>query len=326
MSWLYTFFIGIIIFGLACEAFMRFTARRLDVLKKHCYVTGGNSGLGLAVAKELFKRGATVTIVAQRIEQLKEAAEEIEKFRVNESQKVVFVSVDCTDKQKVKEAIEISIQKTGQIPEYVFTCAGASYPGLFVEQDVEVHEKNMNLNYFGSLYTIHECVKRMVEAKIKGNVILVGSTLSMLSFVGFSQYSPTKYAIRGLAEALRNELKMYGINVHVYFPGTILSPGLETENQHKPQITKDIEGAEDGLTPEQCATALFKGIDRGEVAITSDLISLLFRVSTRGGMPTNNFILDTILASVAWIAFIPWRWYTDYLVLSQNKNLNKKEQ
>ncbi|OMJ20860.1 3-ketodihydrosphingosine reductase [Smittium culicis] len=206
----------------------------------------------------------------------------IQAFRVNETQKILIISADCSNYIESCKAIQQSISEQGQIPETVFTCAGTSYPGLFIEQDISVFEKSMQLNYFGSLYTIHEASKKMIENGIRGNIILIGSTLSMLSFIGFSQYSPTKFAIKGLAESLRSELLAYGINVSVYLPGTILSPGLEQENLTKPQITKDLEGAEDGLTPEQCADALVSGLKRGESIITSDLISSIFRVSTRG--------------------------------------------
>jgi 3-dehydrosphinganine reductase len=58
---------------------------------------------------------------------------------------------------------------------------------------------------------------------------------------------------------LRNEFLLYGITIHCYFPGTIFTPGLEAENQIKPQLTKDIEGPEEGRTPEVLARALVKG-------------------------------------------------------------------
>jgi 3-dehydrosphinganine reductase len=66
--------------------------------------------------------------------------------------------------------------------------------------------------------------------------------------------------ITGLAECLRSEFQLYGLSIHAYFPGTILSPGYIEENKTKPDITKKIEGGEsDGLTPEQCARGLLKG-------------------------------------------------------------------
>ena len=69
----------------------------------------------------------------------------------------------------------------------------------------------------------------MVEHNVRGSVVFVSSVLGLFGLVGYSQYVPTKYAIRGLAESLRNELKAYGINVHCYFPATILTPGFEEE-------------------------------------------------------------------------------------------------
>lgn len=63
----------------------------------------------------------------------------------------------------------------------------------------------------------------------------------------------------GLAESLRNELILYGIDVHLFLPATIFSPGFENEQRLKPDITKKIEGPDEGLTPDQVAAQLIKG-------------------------------------------------------------------
>ena len=63
----------------------------------------------------------------------------------------------------------------------------------------------------------------------------------------------------GLADTLQSELMLYGVDVHIFFPGVMFTPGLEEENKLKPEIVKRIEGVEDGLTAEQAALALFKG-------------------------------------------------------------------
>lgn len=79
-------------------------------------------------------------------------------------------------------------------------------------------------------YFYQQAAKRMVESKIKdGKIVFISSVVGLMSFAGYSTYSPTKYAVRGLADTLRNELQRYGINVHIFFPGTIFSPGFETE-------------------------------------------------------------------------------------------------
>lgn len=118
------------------------------------------------------------------------------------------------------------------------------------------------------------------SGKKGGKVVLTSSVLALMSFAGYSTYSPSKYAIRGklsphlstpshhtcssscsagLAESLRNELILYGIDVHLFLPATIFSPGFENEQRLKPDITKKIEGPDEGLTPDQVAAQLIKG-------------------------------------------------------------------
>jgi short-subunit dehydrogenase len=65
--------------------------------------------------------------------------------------------------------------------------------------------------------------------------------------------------LAGLAEALRSELLLYGISVHLFLPATILSPGFEVEQQTKPEITKKIEGPDDGMSPEDVAKGMIAG-------------------------------------------------------------------
>ena len=118
----------------------------------------------------------------------------------------------------------------------------------------------------------------------------------------------------GLAEGLRSELILYGINVHCFFPCTIYTPGYIEENKTKPKITLKIEEADAGLTPEQVAAGIFKGIALSTVAVqclstfafalavqygqhqsAADLITNIFRASTRGASPSNNVLVDLVL-------------------------------
>ena len=57
----------------------------------------------------------------------------------------------------------------------------------------------------------------------------------------------------GLADTLQSELMLYGIDVHIFFPNSMFTPGFEEESKMKPEIVKRIEGVEDGLTAEQAA-------------------------------------------------------------------------
>lgn len=63
----------------------------------------------------------------------------------------------------------------------------------------------------------------------------------------------------GLADSLRNELILYGIQTHLFLPATIFSPGFENEQILKPALCKTIEGPDEGMTPDQVAGKLIAG-------------------------------------------------------------------
>ena len=117
----------------------------------------------------------------------------------------------------------------------------------------------------------------MIKERVQGKIVFVSSLLGYMSIVGYSSYAPAKHALRGnifsnpmetppevffsgLAETLRSELLLYSISVHIFFPGTIYSPGYIEENKIKPKITLQIEEGDTGATPEQSARTLLRGL------------------------------------------------------------------
>ncbi|KAJ1720075.1 3-dehydrosphinganine reductase [Coemansia biformis] len=312
---------GILVLGFIAEVFARVSAAKFDVKGQHCYVTGGSQGLGKSVAQDLARRGAHVTIVARREAILKEALAEIKACASDPKvQQFEYVVADVTDAKDTVRAVDEAVEKHKMPIKHLFAVAGASNPGVFVDQSKELIQKTMDLNYLGTMFTVHEVAKRMVDGNIKGgHIVMVSSVLGFFGLVGYGAYCPTKFAVRGLAEALRAELLAHDIHVHCYFPGTIFTPGYETENLTKPQVTKELEGADDGLSPEKCSAGLFKGIKRGEFAITTDFIGLVLRCCTRGAMPNNNVVLDAFLGGLGWAIFGAWRLLIDHTVIKYAK-------
>ncbi|CAO3594995.1 unnamed protein product [Absidia cylindrospora] len=281
---------------------------------KHCFITGGSSGLGRSLAIELAKAGADITIVARKLEELENAVLEIKTIRISKSD---FISADVTSKEDVVRAFDEAKTKMDRNPDCVFACAGASYPRFFLDYSLEDFDKSIHLNYLGQVYVAHQAATRMRDSAIKdGKIVFVSSMLGMLSFVGYGSYSPAKFAVRGLADTLRNELKQYGIGVHIFFPGGIRSPGFDKENETKPDVTKEIEGTNEPQTAEDCAKSLMKGLYTGNYMIMVDFISEVLRCTTRGVAPSNNFFLDTFMALVGQPIASGYALYMDYLVKS----------
>ncbi|EPT03742.1 hypothetical protein FOMPIDRAFT_1046772 [Fomitopsis schrenkii] len=295
-----------------------------DPRGRHCYVTGGSSGLGLALAVLLTKRGAHVSVVARNEERLQKALKELEAARQTPDQILKYYSFSLDSEVGAAAAIDAASEAHGGLsPDAFFFCAGKSTPGFFVEQDEASMRKGMDETYWAQAPSALAASKRMVSRHEKGKLVFVSSVLGYFSIVGYSPYSPGKFAIRGLAESLQSELILYDIDVHIAFPGTIFSPGLEEENRVKPKVTLKIEEADDGAKPEVVADAILEGVRSGDFHITYDFIGNVFRASSAGSTPRNNYLADMFYAAVSYIALPIWRRSVDSTVRQHRREHDK---
>ncbi|KXS10718.1 short chain dehydrogenase/ reductase, partial [Gonapodya prolifera JEL478] len=276
---------------------------KLEVEGKHAYITGGSEGLGLELAKILAARGAHVTVVSRSEKKLVKAMGEIKAAALSEDQKIQFFAADVSSNEESKAALIKAVEAAG-VPYFVFPCAGLARPGYFLEEDhIAIHEHAMRVNYLGTLYTVHAAARLMASNGVRGHIACIGSVISMVSFIGYGSYAPSKAALRSLAELLRNELKPYGIKIHLFLPAGIDSPGLVEENKTKPKPTELLEAGDVPQKPDVVAKLLLKGIQRGQYAITTDIQGEVFRASTAGTTPWNNYLYDWLFAIIAMIAF-----------------------
>ncbi|KAJ7068322.1 oxidoreductase [Mycena amicta] len=311
------FLVLLILLGVLPFIIFPMFSKKWSVKGLHCYVTGGSSGMGLALAVLLTRRGAHVSIVARDEQKLSSALAELEKVRQSPDQKLHSYSFSLHEADAAAAALDAaSAPYGGRSPDVLFLTAGSSTPGFFVEENEESLRKAMDMTYWVQAWTALAATKRMVRERTKGKIVFTSSVLAYFSFVGYSSYSPGKHALRGLAETLRSEMQLYGISIHLCCPGTIYSPGYEQENKTKPKITLKIEEADGGLTPEQVANALIKGIERNEFHIAVDSLGEIFRASTRGATPQNNLFLDALFALAGWVALPIWRRGVDASILA----------
>lgn len=276
---------------------------------KHCYVTGGSQGLGLALARLLVSKGAHVSIVARTQSTLDSALKELEDLRVSPSQILQARSADLTTASESQAALEgVCAAHGGSAPDALFTCAGASKPKFFVEMTEEEMKRGMDFGYWVQAWTVWATTKMMVKQKKKGvKICMVCSILGYMSYTGWASYAPPKFALRGLADTLQSEFMLYDITVQVFFPPTIYSPGYENENKTKPEIVKVIEGTDEGLTPEQAAKGMFAGVERGDFHISADLLTDIFRAGTRGAAPRVNWVFEIVYDVISYVGVPIWR-------------------
>lgn len=244
---------------------------------QHAIVTGGSSGIGKATAILLAQQGANISIIARRFEQLQTTKAEIVAVQKFPHQSVITIAADVSIQPQAESAIHTAITQLG-VPQLLITAAGIAHPGYFQSLPLEVFEQTMAVNYFGTLYCIKAALPSLLETH-QGHIILMSSGAGLMGIYGYTAYSPSKFAIRGLAEALRSELKLDGIQVSVVYPPDTNTPQLIAENETKPQATKTITATAKVWQPEEVARVIIKGIQQNRFIITPGLeISLLAKL------------------------------------------------
>jgi 3-dehydrosphinganine reductase len=262
--------------------------------RQHAIITGGSSGIGKATAKLLASAGANISIIARDRAKLEAAKSEIEAAKINSNQQIFSFEADVAERGQIEEAIQTCIATIGT-PDILITSAGIARPGYFQEVPIEVFERTMAINYFGSLYSIRAALPSM-EKQQKGHIVLISSGAGLIGIYGYTPYSPSKFALRGLAESLRGELKPLGIQISIAYPPDTDTPQLEAENKTKPLETKLITGAAQTWSAQAVALEIIKGIEKkkfaiapgSEMAILGRLHSLL--------APGLNWYFDRIVA------------------------------
>jgi len=209
----------------------------LDIKDSVAVITGGASGIGLAVAKYWVQHGGKVVLGDVAEEALGRVEREIEG-------EVAAVTCNVTQEEDCARLADAAIQKFGKI-NFVAPFAGIIMDGLMVSPDretgkvtkkmsLEQFQKVIDINLTGVFLTIRECVERMINHNCKGLICLVSSTGS-LGTAGQINYSSSKAAMSVIPKVLTAEFFRRGladkIRCVAIAPGYVATPILEGMNQ-----------------------------------------------------------------------------------------------
>ena len=232
---------------------------------RHAIVTGGSSGIGLAIVRRLVEEGARVSVIALDDGYMAALAVGPPEGR----HPVHLVAADVADRNQVQAAIAGCVETHGP-GDILITSAGIVRPGYFEDLPIEEFEREMGVNYFGTLYAIKAVVPAMIERQ-RGSIVCISSSAGVLGVFGYSAYGPTKYAVRGLCDIIRNELRPHHIGVTCVFPSDVDTPQLAGEEPLKPDELRAVSGTVKPIPPEQVAAVVLKGIKRRKAVIYPEL-------------------------------------------------------
>lgn len=227
-------------------------------------ITGGSSGLGKALARRLAARGARLALVARDKDRLERAREEILSAAGRDREVLVF-SCDVADYGAVEEAFSAVASQLGP-PGLLVNSAGILREGRFEEVPLEVFHEVMDANYYGTLH----CIKAALpwfERRGEGWIVNICSIGGRHGAFGYTAYSSSKFAVLGLTESLRGELKPSGIRVQAVCPAEFASPMVEALNRDRTPENRRLAHTFPVSDAERVADAVMRGLDRGKYMI-----------------------------------------------------------
>ena len=187
--------------------------RRWDLHGRVVLVTGGSRGLGLAIARELLRQGATVAICARDRDTLDRAWADLARGGGT----VLAVPCDVTSAEAVARMVGEVTARLGPV-DAVINNAGTIAVGPVEAMDLEDFRNAMDVNFWGALHTILAVLPEM-RRRGAGRIVNVASIGGKISVPHLVPYSASKFALVGLSEGLRAELRGDGIEVTTICPG-----------------------------------------------------------------------------------------------------------
>lgn len=232
-------------------------------MRRPAFVTGGSSGIGLAAAIQLAAKGHDIALFARDLDKLGQARASI--LQAAPDVEVRGYAVDVSDRTAITQAVSDAIGEFG-VPAVAIASAGIAEPGLFTEQNLELHERHMSVNYFGTLYFTRALIGPMAQAG-GGRIGLIASGAAFFGIYGYGAYAPSKFALRGLAEILHLELAPQNISVTLIYPPDTDTPQLEAEKRTKPAATQKITEGGGLWRATDIAARLLTGMEKGRVVV-----------------------------------------------------------
>ncbi len=232
---------------------------------QHAVITGGSSGIGLALARRLARQGARLTLLARDDAKLRAVAADLQD-ELPALPSVFVRSTDVTQQAEVETALVDAMAAHGPV-DLLITSAGQAVAQTFEATPVDQFEQLMAVNYFGSLYAAKTVLPAM-RARGRGKVVLISSGTGLFGLFGYSAYGASKFALRGLAESLEAEYRGTGVGIHIAYPPDTDTPQLAAENATKPPETKAITAGAGLWSADAVAEHILRQVAAGRFSIT----------------------------------------------------------
>ncbi len=256
-------------------------------------ISGGSSGIGLDLAKAYAKQGANLVLLARNQERLDEAVKDCQKIAATTSQKILAFSVDVANQQKIDECVS-AIKEQMDVPDVLILSAGIVASEHFLEQSDQGFDDIYQINVLGSRAMARAFLPDMV-AKGAGQLCFVGSLGGLISTYGYSAYSASKFAVVGMAGALRQELDASGVGVSVLCPPEVDTPMVANEAHNILPQTRFIKDVGGTLKVETVTRSALKGIQNNQFMIVPGIMAKFTYWQARCFPKTSAWVMQQLV-------------------------------
>ena len=232
--------------------------------KKIALITGGSSGIGEATARILTNNGYIVYVAARSIDKMNE------KFR-NEG--INTIKLDLTEDESIINCVDFIIKEEGRI-DVLINNAGFAQMGSIEETPMEIGKQHYYINLFGTTHLSKLVIPHMRKNGF-GKIVNISSVGGKIAGPFGGWYQSSKFAMEGMSDVIRLEVKKFGIDVIILEPGAIKTPMLNSLNNSMLEISgkgpyksmaekgaKSMKKAyEKSVLPEEIAQVILKAIE-----------------------------------------------------------------
>ena len=209
-------------------------------------VTGGSSGIGLAIARVLGQEGHAVTLSARRPEKLEEAAEGLR----GEGIEVEAVPANMAEEDQIRAVADRHRERWGRL-DVLLNNAGIGIGGAIADAETKKLDLQLDVNLRAVYLMTRDCIPMLQEAGREHGKALLLNTASIAGKFGqgwLAAYSATKFGVVGLSQAMHKELAGDGVHVTALCPGFVATPMTDWVEE---QVPKD-----EMIQPEDIAEAV----------------------------------------------------------------------
>jgi NAD(P)-dependent dehydrogenase (short-subunit alcohol dehydrogenase family) len=232
---------------------------------KVAIVTGGASGIGRALCREIAERGAAAVIIADiNGEQARDVASAI----CARGGKADFRQIDVSQAEAIQNLLDCTLSQYGRV-DFMFNNAGIAIGGEVKDMTMEQWQRIMAVNLYGVIYGTTKAYAIMCKQGF-GHIVNTASLAGLCPSPIVTAYSTTKHAVVGLSTSLRLEAKNMGVKVSVVCPGFVQTGIYDAAVMVTKLKDKNfrIDAEQKIMDADKCARIILRGVESNKAIIT----------------------------------------------------------